>query len=385
MHDTDTLREPEPAGRCDALGFAALLAGAALLLAACGGGSATVPAPQPDPDPAPAADPDPEPEPEPAPKYDPVHGPYDPSRGRFEVKIERNSFENIDEVFALGTTAERYEMNYYPERGTGGGDGPPIVSLEDGKIYLTDTCCVGVKVEVEKGTHVRETERRRVSDGNVYFGARETIATGARIEREGQDDFVTFGWWYRVQGQQFMDSAPDHGKPWSTQIRAFADGPEFRRVPETFPTGLAEYEGPSIGLHTIEKGGNRATKEFSGIARFGVSYSGGETLSPVVGNISIDGERIFSVGRGNIYPKTGRFETPVLSLENPDLPFLDSPSTLIGEISSILEGGFPRAMIGSFVVRGVDKDPDIKGVEITHRETYIGAFHSALHNTPTRR
>ena len=110
----------------------------------------------------------------------------------------------------------------------------------------------------------------------------------------------------------------------------------------------------------------------------------------MVGSIRIDGGRVISMQEGRtINPKTGVFLASA-SLENPDLPFGAWPSGdrytgLRGGISSVLEGGFPRAMIGTFNVSRADKDPDIKGVEITHRETYIGAFHAPLVDTPARR
>ena len=283
MHDTDTLRQSEPAGRRSATLALAALAGATLLLAACGGGGGSpAPAAQPKPQPA-AEEPKAEAKPEPAAKYDPVHGPYDPSvHGPIEVEIERNSFDNIAAVFALGHTAERHDTSFDPRPSHLGGS---TTLLEGGEIYMrwTDAGDVptGGRFKVEQGTHIRETEHRRVSYGKVIHARRDTVATGARIEREGRNDYVTFGWWYRMVGQHFVDSAPDHGRPSSVHIRAFADGPEFRRVPDTFPTGLAEYEGPAIGLHTIEKDGNRTTKEFSGTATFGVSYSG-ERFAPSV-------------------------------------------------------------------------------------------------------
>lgn len=429
MHDTNMLRQDTPRR---ALAIAAALA-AALMLAACGGGGGggstaqpQAPAAQPQaaPDPEPAADPapdpepaaqpapDPEPKPEPAATYDPVHGPYDPSIGRHVVDIERNSFDDVGEVFALGG----YVSDSLPGTifGTSVTRNPLPVTREGGEIYIPYQRSTGYFSELRggeddrraalaQGTHIRETEHRYVSGGTVHGAWRETIATGARIERGDRDDYVTFGWWYRMVGKRFADSAPDHGRPSSVSIQAFADGPEFNRLPDTFPTGRAEYEGPAIGLHSTLKDGKHTTEEFSGTARFSVNYGGGrgccgvgEISSPTTGNISIDGERVISiccaVSATYINHRTGRFGGAKegiagVTLHDSDLPFssggagidgINIYGEISGEISGVLEGGFPRAIIGTFAVEGFAEDPGAKGAVVTHRESYIGAYHAPL-------
>ena len=323
MHDTDTLREPEPAGRCDALGFAALLAGAALLLAACGGGSgAAAPAPQPDPDPAPAANPEPEPaakaepEPEPAAKAEP-----EPEPAPAPAPEPQPAFASAPDVW---TAAPAMAMTSAARAARQADAFGGATQSSEGR---RASASVSPAVEGAVRISVPASGLSFDSAGGAVFEVENELATTARVvvnrDDADADRWSTFGWWMAARGRDFIASAPTSPTVTGVEIGAFADGPEFRTPPASLPViGKAVYSGSAHGFYASEIGtdgndprwstggglccryshigfgspGSTFVGEFTGRAQFTIRYDslGRSYTNPVIGGL-VDRVRVSGV------------------------------------------------------------------------------------------
>ena len=299
MHDTDTLRQSEPAGRRSAtLAFAAL-AGVALLLAACGGGGggALTPA-APTPDPQPAAEPDPEPDPEPA-----VELPF---------MLDRH-IATVDDVYgvAFGPAIESAAVaaktiphfrgdDYGSVTISNGGPAGGYVarsSLTDDVLDVSLREYFGTRSEKlsfdtagatqDSGwmKHAIQTIHRSGENRGYYgyriFDSNDAGVTAGRVLLEAEratdggldsEDWTVIGYWWRLRGRDFMQAAERLPTLQAVEIGAFADGPEFTVAPANLPvTGSATYEGNSVGVY---------------MAEYGTDYSGGG----IIGR-QMDGDR----------------------------------------------------------------------------------------------
>lgn len=368
---------------------------------------------------------------------------------------ERRLFENVAQAFAVGLTGQEYliEGDFLLRSDDGlenlGHWGRLRSYVKDGEIYLRATGTDGdapwlfrlnkgsapgeranellgsvPPFKVIDGVHIDErhnrvghvnarspdVEPKDASDSDITWATRTMVATRGAIVREGQDDYVTFGWWYAMRGQIFVKEAgelfagaPDYGKPEMVMMRAFADGPEFNRAPETLPTGVARYEGPAIGFRTVRDlksclspfgsgppcGVHRqprtAITDLSGTAsllfHYGLGRGGHQGSTQISGNISLGGKTVFSVaeqpnslvsgirsGQYKVHLEVGAKGQIIGSWGGRSD---DGKARVDGYLSSVLEDGFPRGIIGVF--HRQEEPLDERFVE-----EYRGSFHAPL-------
>ena len=357
MHDTDVLREFEPAGR-----RSATLAFAALLLAACGGGGGGGVTPAaPTQDPQPATEPDPEPDPEPAAELpfildrriatvDDVHSvafgsaiestakaataaAQAPVFGMAAQSRSSSGYEARTELNASVLTVKAFDDQSRETLRFDTADGAP--NPED------------IKVDVDIGGYSRW--RRRGIEAQRFFydivrnpdyfdrtrrdypifvragadapNVADTGATAGRVivDTDDEGDWMALGYWWQLRGRDFMQAAARLPTLEAVEIGAFADGPEFERSPANLPvTGSATYRGSAHGAYMAEYGtdasdsthlghlrdpGRRDT--FAGEFEAGMSLTMDYATGMVRGKIGVGDNR----GVGNIVA-SGVFTSP---------------------------------------------------------------------------
>ena len=283
MHDADTEKQSESAGRRGALAFAAALAGA-LMLAACGG-APEAPAPQPEAAPAAEPTPEPEPGPEPAAKADPEPAPEPvaaPAAG------PKPAFATARDVWSAAPTLGSAVRAATRTSGTYGA----AHSSEWQSVSASASPAGGGALRIAVGSPYSGLSFD--SAGGAVFEVEPGVATTAQVVVNRDDDnasrWSTFGWWMALRGRDFIASAPTRPTVTGVEIGAFADGPEFRAAPVSLPlTGTATYRGPARGWYSAEIGsdgnapgrrlafgsgnpGSTLAGEFEGTASFEIRY-----------------------------------------------------------------------------------------------------------------
>ena len=288
MHDTDTERQTEPAGRRGALGVAALLVAAALMVAACGGGGGAAPAPQADPELAPAAEPDPKPEPEPEPKPEPAaKADPEPEPAPAPAPEPQPAFAESPDVWAAAPVlASAVKAAQHVDFGAGVSQ-----SSEGHRASASASPAGGGVVRITVGPPASGLSFD--SAGGAVFDVEPNLATTARVivNRDDAGRWSTFGWWLAARGRDFIASAPASPAVASVEVGAFADGPEFRTPPASLPrTGTGTYRGPTRGFYTAEIGtdggdlarGSTVAGEFEGRLVVTVRYNVAQSGLPLV-------------------------------------------------------------------------------------------------------
>ena len=260
MHDTDVQRESEPAGRRGAPGFAVLLTGAGLLLAACGGGGSTAQAPVPEPatEPAPAAQ-------------------TPTSEAELPFMLNRH-IATVDDVYgvAFGPAIESAAMaakaassSGYTVRARGLADYVILSSFDDenretGLSFHSSSLPISGDVNYRNPRFFYDVVRNPdyfdrirweypifVSRGPDALNNVDTGAVAGRVifDSDGaktgfwDPNWMTLGYWWQLRGRDFMRAAARLPTLEGVAVLAFADGPEFRRSPANLPvTGSADLQ-----------------------------------------------------------------------------------------------------------------------------------------------
>lgn len=263
-----------------------------------GGGSTAAPAaqmprePAPEPMAEPAADPDPKPMAEPA----SGGAAFDPWGRAADVILN-----NLADVDAGGDPNPKEGPSGHPGPWTqvtssvGVGDRALVSPLPDGsgiRVTRSDTAAnPDYTVTGEPDVMLFESSGGFVSE----VGTERAIFARTAWDSGDDGNWTSWGWWLEFRGADFVENAPDPLESAAGRLITFADGREFRGVPERLPqTGTARYRGPAMGVfasatgpggsnsdfryHSFGEGEARSltTGEFTGSVDWTMTYTGAD-------------------------------------------------------------------------------------------------------------